>query len=83
MIYKFIALSLLNQTQVRCRGLEELVPQALDVEPKMGQHIELELPDSDPRAVAYVMARHQTPGATLPMAPPAKGLGSGQEGIRL
>jgi hypothetical protein len=45
-------------------------PPALDVpEPKMGQHIELQLPDSDPRAVAYVAGSAPKPGATLPMAP--------------
>jgi predicted Zn-dependent peptidase len=58
MIYKFIGTIPADSNSeyvVEDSKTSELPPSTGRVpEPKMGQHIELELPDSDPRAVAYV-----------------------------
>jgi predicted Zn-dependent peptidase len=58
MIYKFVGTIPAESNSeyvVEDSKNSELPPSTGRVpEPKMGQHIELELPDSDPRAVAYV-----------------------------
>jgi hypothetical protein len=64
MIYKFIGtIPAESNSGVVEDSKNSVFPSTGRVPEQMGQHIELNYPDSDPRAGRTLPVRHQTPGA--------------------